>query len=123
MEVAACAVWAGGPGTDEGQRLLAAGPQVSGTAQPERVGPRINPAASDHPTTMSRSSCRVAHRPSAQSTRAVINEHHRTASVARRTRRSDVATSLEAAQASAVATVFDNRMSAAEASHDQHDAP
>jgi len=86
-------------------------------------GAAINPAASDHPTTMSRSSCRVAHRPSAQSTRAVINEHHRTASVARRTRRSDVATSLEAAQASAVATVFDNRMSAAEAPHDQHDAP
>jgi hypothetical protein len=47
-------------------------------------------AASDHPATISRSSCRLAHRSSAQSTRPLINEHHRAVSLARRTRRSDV---------------------------------
>jgi hypothetical protein len=34
------AVGGGGPGADDGQRLLAAGPQINGAAYPQRVGPR-----------------------------------------------------------------------------------
>jgi hypothetical protein len=34
------AVGGGGPGADDGQRFLAAGPQVSGAADPQCVGPR-----------------------------------------------------------------------------------
>ena len=34
------AVSGGGPGADDGQGLFAAGPEVSGAAYPERVGPR-----------------------------------------------------------------------------------